>query len=117
VGVTRPDVLVPIATLAKGLGAEETAIRLFAGVDALVVLEGVRPVEALAALLALVATLAAMDQTVLVEDGSCEEALSTHQAEIRTLARVALADVVVQIRSNGELPVTVLFLADKRLDT
>jgi len=54
---------------------------------------------------------------VLVEDGSCEEALSTHQAEIRTLARVALADVVVQIRSNGELPVTVLFLADKRLDT
>jgi len=61
VGVTRPDVLVPIATLAKGLGAEETAIRLFAGVDALVVLEGVRPVEALAALLTLVAPLAAMD--------------------------------------------------------
>jgi len=61
VGVTRPDVLVPIATLAKGLGAEETAIRLFAGANVV----GVLPEALTADVQAILA-----DQTVAVRAGT-----------------------------------------------
>lgn len=115
--MSSSDVLVTVAALAKSLRAEEAAVRLLSGVDALVILERVRAIETFTTLLALIAPLAAMDQTVLIEDGSGEKALSTHQTKIWTLARVALANVVVQIWANGELPITVFLLANEGLHT
>lgn len=44
------------------------------------VLQSVGAIEALAALIAAVATLAAMNQAMLIENRSCEEALATFQA-------------------------------------
>lgn len=102
--VPRPKMLVSVALLAERFGTHAARVRPVAGVDALVVLQRVRPVEALLARLAAVAPLPAVDQAVLVVDGPREEGLVAHAALVRPLARVALADVVVEVRPNRKAP-------------
>lgn len=111
----RPEVLVPVALLAERLGAHAARVRPVAGVDALVVLQRVRAVEALLARLAAVAPLAAVDQPVLVVDGAREEGLAAHAAPVRPLARVALADVVVEVGPDREAPAAARTRAAERL--
>jgi hypothetical protein len=69
-GVRVPGfgVFVAIATLTKGFATKTTSVRFLARMDELVVFQGVRPIEPLAAIVATVASLAAVDQPVLVVD-------------------------------------------------
>lgn len=98
------------------------------------VLQSVGAIEALAALIAAVATLAAMNQAMLIENRSCEEALATFQAprveqiiikrfekfrmllHVWTFSGVALSNVVVEIGSDGEASIATLIGTFERLD-
>lgn len=73
--------------------------------DPLVVFEGIGPVEPLAALVAAVTALAAVDQPVLVVNGPGQEAFVAQLAVIRTLSGVALANVVLQVGPDREASV------------
>lgn len=100
--MSRLRVLLTVTALPKSLATDLAQERLLSAVDAVVVLQSIRPEEALLARLALVPSLPAVDQPVLVEHGPGEEALATDQTLVRAFVRVKLADVVVQVRTNRE---------------
>jgi hypothetical protein len=66
VSVSCFDMFVAIATLPERFATKITWKRFLSRMDELVVLEGVRPVKALAAIITAVPALAAMYQTVLI---------------------------------------------------
>lgn len=57
-----------------------------------------------------------MNEPMLVEDRARQEALSAQIARIGTFAGMALANMVIEIGTNGEFSIAARFGAHKRLD-
>lgn len=81
------------------------------------VLQCICPIEALAALFAAITTFATMNEPMLVVHRSGQETLVAKGAVIRPLASVALPNVILKIRTNGETPITAGFRACKRTNS
>lgn len=67
------------------------------------VLQCISTIETLSAFLAAIASLAPMNQTMLIEHRARKESLIADGAQEGTLARVALSNVIVEIRTNRKL--------------
>jgi hypothetical protein len=72
------------------------------------ILQCIGTIEALSAFLAAIASFATMNQAMLVEHRAGEESLIADGAQVGTLARVALPDVIVEIRTNREFTIAAL---------
>lgn len=73
-------------------------------------------IETLSALLTAIATFTTMNQAMLIEHRAGEEALIADGAQVGTLARVTLPDVIIEIRTNCEFSITAIDSAFKWLD-
>lgn len=109
--------LITIATLPEIFRTLTASVRLFTGVNPLMVLQCIGPIETFTALFATVSTFTAMYQPMLIEYRSGKKSFATNQTMIRTFARVTLSDVIVKIRPNCKATITVWFFAGKRFDT
>lgn len=79
------------------------------------ILQCISAIKTLSAFFTAVATFTSMYQTMLVENGSSQEAFIANCAKIGTFACVALPDVVVEVGSNSKLSIATFNRAFKWL--
>lgn len=74
----------------------------------------IRTMEALITGSTAIASFIAMNQSMLIVNGSSQECLVAISTFVRTLTSMTFTNVVIQIRANGELAIASIFGAFKR---